>query len=127
MSAEPAGDSRSWERLAEDLRAAVREAEAAVADAPLAGAVSVVQRLAAIVGCLTAAEETWRSGVRDGAGAFREELANWRERWPVMKAWVGATAAMVDGWGEVAGVGVAYGPPGCGRQDGHGPRLTRAG
>lgn len=127
MSAEPVGDSRSWERLAEDLRAAVREAETAVAGAPLAGAVSVVQQLATIVGCLTAAEETWRSGVRDGAGAFREELENWRKRWPVMKARVGATALMVDGWGEVAGVGSGYGPLDGGRQDGHGPRLTRAG
>lgn len=114
MNSEPPAGQEGWEELAARMRAAVREIERSVAGAPLAEAGRVHERLAEIAGCLTEAEQLWRTGRREDVEVFRWEVERWRERQVEIRAWVESTASLVAGWSMAAGAGAGYGPPGRG-------------
>lgn len=76
---------------------------------PVAAGEALADWLAEMVSCLTAVEELWQGGQRQGSEAFREALEDWRERWPAVRAWIGASAEMVSGWSAAVGIEAGYG------------------
>ncbi len=100
---------RRWADLAVRFRASADGVEQAARMSPIAAAGVLGERLAEMASCLTAAEELWQGGQRQGTEAFREALEGWRERWPALRAWIVASAEMVSGWSAAAGLQAAYG------------------
>jgi hypothetical protein len=94
------------------LRDAVRELESSLAAAPVAGAARLQQQLVQFAGCLTEAEELWRTGRREGAESFRQELGRWGQRQGLVRAWIESNSSLVAGWAAAAGTGTGYGPEG---------------
>ncbi len=103
------GQRQRWADLAVRFRACADDVEQAARLSPVAAADALGERLAEMVSCLTAAEELWQGGQRQGAEAFREALEGWRKRWPAVRAWIGASAEMVSGWSAAAGIEAGYG------------------
>ncbi len=95
-----------------------------VAGAPLAGAGRLQQQLVWIAGCLTEAEELWRTGRREGLEEFRRELEQWDRQRLLIRAWIESTSSLIRGWSAAAGTGTGYGP--AGREAPAGPEAQAA-
>jgi hypothetical protein len=101
-----------WPELAARLHAAATQAKAAARLAPPSGAEALLESLNTVSACLCEAERLCRSGLLEQKEDFRRELEQWAADAPLLRAWVGASAALAAGWAAAAGVGAGYGPDG---------------